>query len=74
MRVYHTIQLAAKTMIEWGTKVGSIVVIASVTRYMVIRSQKSSAYREINGEVRAVVPSIAAEVVKYVYGNFLPSF
>ncbi|RPA90425.1 3-oxoacyl-reductase [Choiromyces venosus 120613-1] len=63
--VYHTAQLAAKTMIECGTKVGSIVMVASIASYMAIRSQNSSAYCGTKGAVRAMVPGIAAEMVKY---------
>ena len=73
MGVYHTAQLAAKTMIECGTKVGSIVVIASIASYMAIRSQNSSAYCGTKGAVRAMVPGIAAEMVKYVCGHSLLS-
>ncbi|KAH6672562.1 3-oxoacyl-reductase [Halenospora varia] len=63
--VYHTAQLAAKLMIENGTKKGSIVMVASIASYMAIRSQMSSAYCGTKGAVRAMVPGIAAEMVKY---------
>jgi len=66
MGVYHTAQLAAKQMIENGTKKGSIVLVASIASYMAIRSQMSSAYCGTKGAVRAMCPAIAAELNKYV--------
>ncbi|KPI38158.1 Sorbose-like protein [Cyphellophora attinorum] len=63
--VYHTAQLAAKQMIENGTKCGSIVLCASIASYMAIRSQLSSAYCGTKGAVRAMCPAIAAELVPY---------
>jgi NAD(P)-dependent dehydrogenase (short-subunit alcohol dehydrogenase family) len=63
--VYHTAQLAAKLMIENGTKSGSIVLVASIASYMCIRSQRSTAYCGTKGAVRAMCPAIAAELVKY---------
>jgi NAD(P)-dependent dehydrogenase (short-subunit alcohol dehydrogenase family) len=66
MGVYHTAQLAAKQMIENGTKCGSIILVASIASYMAIRSQLSSAYCGTKGAVRAMCPAIAAELVKYV--------
>jgi len=70
--VYHTAQLAAKLMIENGTKKGSIVMVASIASYMAIRSQMSSAYCGTKGAVRAMVPGIAAELVKYVRAPSCP--
>jgi short-subunit dehydrogenase len=64
--VYHTAQLAAKIMIENGTKKGSIVLVASIASYMAIRSQSSSAYCGTKGAVRAMCPAIAAELNQYV--------
>lgn len=64
--VYHTAQLAAGQMVKNGTKVGSIIVVASIASYMAIRSQNSSAYCGTKGAVRAMVPPIAAELVEYV--------
>jgi NAD(P)-dependent dehydrogenase (short-subunit alcohol dehydrogenase family) len=64
--VYHTAQLAAKQMIENGTKSGSIILVASIASYMAIRSQLSSAYCGTKGAVRAMCPAIAAELVPYV--------
>jgi len=66
MGVYHTAQLAAKQMIENGTKKGSIVLVASIASYMAIRSQMSSAYCGTKGAVRAMCPAMAAELNKYV--------
>jgi NAD(P)-dependent dehydrogenase (short-subunit alcohol dehydrogenase family) len=66
MGVYHTAQLAAKQMIQNGTKKGSIVLVASIASYMAIRSQMSSAYCGTKGAVRAMCPAIAAELNKYV--------
>jgi len=66
MGVYHTAQLAAKQMIENGTKCGSIILVASIASYMAIRSQMSSAYCGTKGAVRAMCPAIAAELVQYV--------
>jgi NAD(P)-dependent dehydrogenase (short-subunit alcohol dehydrogenase family) len=63
--VYFTAQLAAKAMIENGTKVGSIILVASIASHMAIRSQRSSAYCGTKGAVRAMVPGIAAEMNKY---------
>jgi NAD(P)-dependent dehydrogenase (short-subunit alcohol dehydrogenase family) len=63
--VYFTAQLAAKAMIENGTKVGSIILVASIASHMAIRSQRSSAYCGTKGSVRAMVPGIAAEMNKY---------
>ncbi len=66
MGVYHTAQLAAKQMIENGTKQGSIILVASIASYMAIRSQMSSAYCGTKGAVRAMCPAIAAELVQHV--------
>lgn len=66
MGVYHTAQLAAKQMVDNGTKCGSIILVASIASYMAIRSQMSSAYCGTKGAVRAMCPAIAAELVKYV--------
>lgn len=63
--VYFTAQLAAKAMIENGTKVGSIILVASIASHMAIRTQRSSAYCGTKGAVRAMVPGIAAEMNKY---------
>ncbi|KAL3426085.1 short-chain dehydrogenase reductase sdr [Phlyctema vagabunda] len=63
--VYYTAQLAAKQMIENGTKKGSIILVASIASYMAIRSQMSSAYCGTKGAVRAMCPAIAAELIKY---------
>lgn len=65
MGVYHTAQLAAKQMIQNGTKKGSIVMVASIASYMAIRSQRSSAYCGTKGAVRAMGPPIAAELNQY---------
>ncbi|KEF58508.1 uncharacterized protein A1O9_06434 [Exophiala aquamarina CBS 119918] len=65
MGVYHTAQLAAKQMIQNGTKCGSIILVASIASYMAIRSQMSSAYCGTKGAVRAMCPAIAAELVQY---------
>ncbi|TVY78570.1 L-xylulose reductase [Lachnellula suecica] len=65
MGVYHTAQLAAKQMIENGTKKGSIILVASIASYMAIRSQRSSAYCGTKGAVRAMCPAIAAELNQY---------
>ncbi|RVX70084.1 hypothetical protein B0A52_06256 [Exophiala mesophila] len=65
MGVYHTAQLAAKQMIENGTKCGSIILVASIASYMAIRSQLSTAYCGTKGAVRAMCPAIAAEMHKY---------
>ena len=66
MGVYHTAQLAAKQMIENGTKCGSIILVASIASYMAIRSQMSSAYCGTKGAVRAMCPPIASELVQHV--------
>lgn len=63
--VYFSAQLAAKAMIENGTKVGSIILVASIASHMAIRSQRSSAYCGTKGAVKAMVPGIAAEMNKY---------
>ncbi|KAH8586417.1 dehydrogenase with different specificitie [Bisporella sp. PMI_857] len=63
--VYFTAQLAAKQMIENGTKNGSIVLVASIASYIAIRSQLSSAYCGTKGAVRAMCPAIAAELAQY---------
>ena len=63
--VYFSAQLAAKAMIENDTKVGSIILVASIASHMAIRSQRSSAYCGTKGAVRAMVPAIAAEVNDY---------
>lgn len=63
--VYFTAQLAAKAMIENKTKVGSIILVASIASHMAIRSQRSSAYCGTKGAVRAMVPGIAAEMNAY---------
>jgi len=64
--VYHTAQLAAKLMIENGTRCGSIILVASIASYMAIRSQLSSAYCGTKGAVRAMCPAIAAELASHV--------
>lgn len=63
--VFFSAQLAAKAMIENGTKVGSIVLVASIASHMAIRSQRSSAYCGTKGAVKSMVPGIAAEMNKY---------
>jgi NAD(P)-dependent dehydrogenase (short-subunit alcohol dehydrogenase family) len=65
MGVYHTAQLGAKLMIKNGTKVGSIILVASIASYMAIRSQRSTAYCGTKGAVRAMGPAIAAELNQY---------
>ena len=63
--VYFSAQFAAKQMIENGTKVGSIILVASIASHMAIRSQRSSAYCGTKGAVKSMVPGIAAEMNKY---------
>lgn len=63
--LYFTAQLAAKQMIENGTKHGSVILIASMASYIAIRSQRSSAYCGSKGAVKAMVPPMAAEMAKY---------
>lgn len=63
--LYFTAQLAAKQMIENGTKHGSIILIASMASYIAIRSQRSSAYCGSKGAVKAMVPPMAAEMARY---------
>ena len=60
--VYFAAQHGAKAMIASGTKVGSIVLVASIASWMAIRSQDSSAYCATKGAVRAMVAPIAAEL------------
>lgn len=60
--VYFAAQHGAKAMIASGTKVGSIVLVASIASWMAIRSQNSSAYCATKGAVRAMVAPIAAEL------------
>lgn len=63
--LYFTAQLAAKQMIENGTKVGSIILVASMASYIAIRSQRSSAYCGTKGAVKAMVAPMAAEMNQY---------
>jgi NAD(P)-dependent dehydrogenase (short-subunit alcohol dehydrogenase family) len=63
--VYFSAQLAARAMIENGTRVGSIVLVASIASHMAIRSQRSSAYCGTKGAVKSMVPGIAAEMNRY---------
>lgn len=63
--VYFTAQMAAKQMIENGTKCGSIILVASMASYIAIRSQRSSAYCGTKGAVKAMVAPMAAEMNKY---------
>ncbi|PSR82634.1 short chain dehydrogenase [Coniella lustricola] len=63
--LYFTAQLAARQMIENGTKCGSIILVASMASYIAIRSQRSSAYCGTKGAVKAMVPPMAAEMNKY---------
>lgn len=63
--VYFTAQLAARQMIENGTKCGSIILVASMASYIAIRSQRSSAYCGTKGAVKAMVAPMAAEMNKY---------
>ena len=65
--VYFTAQMAAKQMIRNGTTKGSIICVASIASHMAIRSQMSSAYCATKGAVKAMVPPIAAELVKHVW-------
>lgn len=58
-------------MIKNGTKVGSIILVASIASYMAIRSQMSSAYCGTKGAVKAMVPGIAKELVEYVCYSIL---
>jgi hypothetical protein len=39
-------------MVENGTKVGSIILVASIASHMAIRSQRSSAYCSTRGRAR----------------------
>ncbi|KAJ4390983.1 hypothetical protein N0V93_004582 [Gnomoniopsis smithogilvyi] len=63
--LYFTAQLAAKQMIQNGTKHGSIILIASMASSIAIRSQRSSAYCATKGAVNAMVPPMAAELAGY---------
>ncbi|KAI1325988.1 3-oxoacyl-reductase [Xylariaceae sp. FL0255] len=63
--VYFGAQLAARAMIASGTKVGSIILVASIASHMAIRSQRSSAYCATKGGVRAMIAPIAAELKPY---------
>lgn len=63
--VYFSAQLAAKAMIANGTKVGSIVLVASIASHMAVRSQRSTAYCGTKGGVRAMVAPIAAELNEF---------
>ncbi|KAK0385400.1 hypothetical protein NLU13_7876 [Sarocladium strictum] len=63
--VYFSAQLAAKAMIQNGTKCGSIILVASIASHMAIRSQRSTAYCGTKGAVRAMVAPIAAELHEY---------
>lgn len=63
--LYFTAQLAAKQMITNGTKVGSIILVASMASYIAIRSQRSSAYCGTKGAVKAMVAPMAAEMNQY---------
>lgn len=63
--LYFTAQLAAKQMIANGTKVGSIILVASMASYIAIRSQRSSAYCGTKGAVKAMVAPMAAEMNQY---------
>ncbi|CAK7242195.1 MAG: hypothetical protein STHCBS139747_003675 [Sporothrix thermara] len=60
--VYFTAQVGAQAMLRTKTKVGSIVLVASIASHMAIRSQRSSAYCGTKGAVRAMVAPIAAEL------------
>lgn len=60
--LYFTTQLAAQQMISSGTKVGSIILVASMASYIAIRSQSSTAYCGTKGAVKAMVAPMAAEM------------
>lgn len=62
---YFISQLSCKQMIKNGTKVGSIILIGSMSAYIAIRSQRSSAYCSTKGAIRAMVAGISAESNKY---------
>lgn len=64
--LYFTAQLAAKQMIENGTKHGSIVLVSSMASHIVVRSQLCSAYCGSKGAVRSMCPAIAKEMAEYV--------
>jgi NAD(P)-dependent dehydrogenase (short-subunit alcohol dehydrogenase family) len=63
--VYFAAKLAAQAMIKSGTKVGSIILVASIASHMAVRSQRSTAYCGTKGAVRAMVAPIAAELNEY---------
>lgn len=63
--VYFTAQQAAQQMVANGTRVGSIVLVASIASYRAIRSQRSTAYCATKGAVRAMVAPMAAELGKH---------
>ncbi|CAK7203598.1 hypothetical protein SEUCBS139899_006335 [Sporothrix eucalyptigena] len=63
--VYFTAKKGAEAMLKSGTKVGSIILVASIASHMAIRSQRSSAYCGTKGAVRAMVAPIAAELAPH---------
>lgn len=63
--VYFSAKLAARAMIDNGTRCGSIILVASIASHMAIRSQRSTAYCGTKGAVRAMVAPIAAEMSGY---------
>lgn len=63
--LYFTAQLAARQMIENGTKCGSVILVASMASYIALRSQRLSAYSGTKGAVKAMVAPMAAEMNKY---------
>lgn len=63
--LYFSAQMAARQMIENGTKHGSIILIASMASSIAIRSQRSTGYCGTKGAVKAMVPPMAAEMNKY---------
>ncbi|CAK7268176.1 hypothetical protein SEPCBS119000_002929 [Sporothrix epigloea] len=60
--VYFTAKLGAQGMLKSKTKVGSIILVASIASHMAIRSQRSTAYCGTKGAVRAMVAPMAAEL------------
>lgn len=63
--LYFTTKLAAQQMIANGTKVGSIILVASMASYIAVRSQRSTAYCGTKGAVKAMVAPMAAEMSEH---------
>jgi NAD(P)-dependent dehydrogenase (short-subunit alcohol dehydrogenase family) len=63
--VYFTAQQAAKQMIDSHTSHGSIIMIASTSAHVSMRTHNSSAYATTKSAVKGMVPDLAKELAPH---------